>query len=507
MKKTFLFFATISLSLFLTNCGKNKPTATIELISTSDLRGHALTPSEDHIGYTQITNYVEFLEENDSPVLLVDAGNYLQGSAVTNLNKGARVIEAMNIAGYDVAGIGHHEFDFGSAQLLALNKKASFDLVSANTRRNKGKDFPFISYHSTTIKDVRVAVVGITTPETAWKTAASNIIGWEFWDPIESLEPLIKQIKPNHDVIILLAHLDDEEKVTTTDIAKSIPEINVIIGGSEEVFQPRGRTVGKTFIINSGNDAQSLAHTSIHIENGVITRINGKVLHMTAEELHADYTLRPRAQKVHDLLQRIALETNDMLNQVILTIGHDLDGSRNAVRRGETNLGRLIADAFRVESGAQLAIMNGGGIRSSIPSGDVTFGNILDVLPFEDTLFSVKITGSNLKEALEHSLQLYPEENGAFLHISGFTYTFNPNAAVGERVKEIYINDQPINLDAEYSLALLGFLASGGDGFDMLKLPILGEYSNDADILIQYIKEHGKQMLADIEVPRIFVIS
>lgn len=281
------------------------------------------------------------------------------------------------------------------------------------------------------------------------------------FDPIEVLEPLIKQIKPNHDIIILLAHIDEEEKVTAVDIARKIPEINVIISGAEEMLQVKERTVGKTFIISSGRDAQALAHTSIHIEHGVITQINGQVLHMTAEELHAGYKLRPRALKVQELLQRISLENNDMLNQVIMEINQNLEGSRDIVRREETNLGHLITDAFRVESGAQLAIMNGGGIRNSIPSGDVTFGQILGVLPFEDTLVSVSITGSALKEALEHSLRLYPEENGAFLHISGFTYTYDPRAEVGERIHSISINNEPIDMNAEYTLALLSFLAHG----------------------------------------------
>jgi 5'-nucleotidase / UDP-sugar diphosphatase len=474
----------------------SKVSLDLEIISTNDLHGYALSPSETSIGYDRIANYVEFVKESHANVLLMDAGDYIQGSALTNLSKGSNAIKAMNAAGYDIATIGNHEFDFGGDHLIDLARVAQFPIVSANVQFGSTKPFP--AYHTFSLGDAKIAVIGMTTPETYWKTSPNSIVGWTFELPADSLRPLVERLRKDHDLIVVLAHLGNEGDYTSRQLAADVAGIDLILDGHDHTATPEGIRVGDTFIMNSGYHAAALAHTSIKIEDGKIQSISGRIYDVSAEELNAGYEMRPRAQEVQRLLAEIDNDSRAVLQEVVLTVPIALEGTRDIVRTSETNLGRLIADSMRSEAGTQLAMVNGGSIRTSIAPGDVTLERIWSVLPFNNTINSVMVTGEQLRQALEHGLSDYPTPSGGFPHVAGFTYSYNLSAPVGNRVVDIWIDGEPMDMQSHYSIAMASFLAAGGDGYTMLANPITGEFSSDSDTLIRYIEREGNQAFSII---------
>ena len=170
----------------------------------------------------------------------------------------------------------------------------------------------------------------------------------------------------------------------------------------------------------------------------------------------------------------------------------NLIGERNIVRTSETNLGNLVADAMKTETQSDVAIMQGGGVRVSIPSGPITYKHVYTVLPFDNTVVVLEVSGNDIIAALENGLSTYPEPNASFLHVSGMTVKVNPKAPVGSRVKEVRINVDLIVGSKKYRLATNNYIAEGGDGFTMLaKCPVLVQHPTIAEILCDYIKGKG----------------
>lgn len=170
-----------------------------------------------------------------------------------------------------------------------------------------------------------------------------------------------------------------------------------------------------------------------------------------------------------------------------------LDAARENIRSKETNLGNLIADTFIFATGAQIAITNGGGIRETVEPGPITLEDLLSVLPFENEVVTVELTGEEVVAVLEHAVAQYPALWGGFPQVSGISFTFDAEKPVGERVVEVLFGDEepePIDYEAVYLVATNSFLAAGGDGFTMLEKEPLGNFGTMLDVLIDYLQEH-----------------
>lgn len=185
--------------------------------------------------------------------------------------------------------------------------------------------------------------------------------------------------------------------------------------------------------------------------------------------LYRDHATKQEDAAIRSIVDTYKNTTDSTLQQVIATIDVNLDGERANVRTKETNLGNLIADAMRQALQTDVALTNGGGIRASIPKGDVTRNHILTTLPFANTLVKVSMSGADLKKALEHGVRLYPEQNGGFPHVSGIRFTFDATKPAGSRVTSVEVNGQPLDETKTYTVATNDFIAKGGDGYDMFK--------------------------------------
>lgn len=494
----------ISMLMFLSCEQKNTTEWTLDIIHTNDIHGHALVPSETAIGYATIMNNVEALREEGKTVWLVDAGDAIQGTALTNLDRGASTIKVMNLMGYTAAAVGNHEFDFGSDHFISLTKEANFPWLAANVTYN-GKH-PFLPYVIKKVNGTRIALIGLTTPETLWKTHPNNVKGFTFTSPIATMQDLMPTLKKKADVIIVLAHLGQEGDYTSDALARTISGIDLIIDGHDHGALRNGLIVNKTLIVNTGAYSANLGFVELTIKNNQVQSINAKLYDVFAEELNAGYTMRPQAQEVADFLAKIQAQGAEQMNRVVLTNSMFLSGNRDSLRTSDSALGHLIADAMRDESGADIAIMNAGGIRAGLPVGEVTYGTLLSILPFDNLIYTINVSGSQLKEALEWGVSRFPEPNGGFLQVSGITFDVNPNAEPNARVSNIKVGYTPIEMHTSYLLAAPDFITAGGDGFTMLELPVISQLDLISASFVRYIQQNS-HAISETTVTRINILS
>lgn len=476
-------------------------------------------PTEDivilHTNDTHCNNYENFAKVAElakDADLVLDAGDAIQGAVIGTLSKGSYITEIMNKVGYDAAALGNHEFDYGMDQIKDIVKnQAEFPYLCCNLIDLKTGEPLFDAYKIFEVKGVKIAVVGVTTPETFVKStptyfqdANGNYIygfceggnGQELYAAVQKAVDAAKA--EGADYVIALAHLGiDEESAPwrSTDVAENVTGLDIVIDGhSHSAFT---KTEG-VVMQQTGNYLENIGKIVIKADGTISAELvaaEGLEANAEATEFIAGVTERFDA-----LQQTVVAKTS-----VNLTI-KDAEGKR-AVRNQETNLGDLCADAYRVLLGADVAFVNGGGVRNDIPAGDITFGQIVSVHPFGNAACLVEVTGQQILDALELGASKCPGELGGFLQVSGLSYKINtaiPSGVVlndksefvgveGERrVSEVMVGGAPIDAAKTYKLASHNYmLKSCGDGYAMfgknnVKI-LMDEVLIDNQVLINYI--------------------
>ncbi|KAA0966856.1 multifunctional 2',3'-cyclic-nucleotide 2'-phosphodiesterase/5'-nucleotidase/3'-nucleotidase [Sporosarcina sp. ANT_H38] len=428
--------------------------------------------------------------------VLLDAGDVFSGTLYFNEFKGQADLAVMNYLEYDAMTFGNHEFDLGTSAeghkaLADFIKGAKFPFVGANT--NFSADPLFDGLQSKTIeakaedgkiyngiiKEVngeKVGIFGLTTAETKdisspEKVTFSNYI-------VEAKEAVTAFEKAGVNKIIALTHIgynDSDNIDNDLLLAKNVPGIDIIVGGHTHVKLDEPHVVNKdtepVVIVQANEYNKFLGQLDITFdEKGVIKDYSG-VLHAVggenaATDADAAKLIKPFSDTVKATMEKPTGATAD----VFLSGLRDLGG----VRAGETNLGNLITDgmlakAKEIDPSTVIAFQNGGGIRTSIPKGPITYGQAIGVLPFGNSLALIELSGAELKSVFEHSVKDYPKESGGFLHFAGMKLIFDGKAEAGKRVVSITIDGKEIESDKSYKVATNVFTAQGGDGYDMLK--------------------------------------
>ncbi|MCF0148645.1 MAG: 5'-nucleotidase C-terminal domain-containing protein, partial [Clostridium sp.] len=462
----------------------------ITLFHTNDTHGRVKV-DKDTIGIDVISQ----IKKNTPNSLLLDAGDTLHGLPFATLKKGADIINLMKLAGYDAMTPGNHDFNYGYERLVELAELAKegedgFPIISANTF-NKNDSL----IDKNIIKEVdgvKIGIFGLSTEETAYKTNPNNVIGITFRDPIAAAKEQVNELKEKGaDIIIALAHigLDESSQVVATMIADSVDGIDVIIDGHSHSTLKEGITTKNgTLIVSTGEYEKSLGKVVITLDNTSKNLISKKASLITKDD-----TLNFEADSiVTNKIKEIDEEQNEFLSRVVGNSKVNLEGSRELSRTHETNLGNLITDAMINETGAEIAITNGGGIRDSINVGEITKGEIVKVLPFGNYIVTKALKGAQIKEILEHGIKAYPSSAGHFPQVSGLSFVFDESREVGNRIVGITINGKPIDMDKVYVVATNDFMAVGGDEYpNFSKVPTLNEYKSLEEALESYINEIG----------------
>lgn len=480
------------------------------------------------IGYAGVAAYANAQKSlyGAGNVTLVDAGDAIQGGPVGTLTKGAALVQIMNAVGYDYAIPGNHEFDYGMDQFNALVKQAGATYLSCNfTKLNAdgSKASVFAPFAIETYKDadvaaddadgvLKVAYVGISTPETLTKSSPANfqdaagnyIYGFCQDETGEALYAAVQSAvdearAQGADYVVAVGHLGIEgttSRWTSEAVIKHTAGIDALIDGhSHEAYD---KTVGSEVaagaiqtLANSDGDKVVLVQTGTKLANvgNLVIDADAADGQEVAAQLVPASECKDEDAAVKKVVDQVNGELADVLNKVVgktdvaLTIV-DADGVRQ-VRHHETNMGDLVADAYRAAVGADIALANGGGVRASIAAGDITNNDLLSVQPYGNELCLIEATGQEILDALEMGASNAPEEFGGFLQVSGLSYKIDASipssvktdengnfvSVDGERrVFDVKVGDQAIDATKTYKVASHGYmLLEGGDGLTMFK--------------------------------------
>lgn len=457
-------------------------TTYITIAHTNDIHGRVVRGSG--MGLANVRTVFDVLKARNPNTVLVDAGDTFHGNLFANIEEGLSVVELMNMTGYALMAPGNHDFNYGQARLLELRDYANFQFISANVYYEDGSRM-FNPYMFMEIDGVTIAFIGLTSPETVYKTHPDNVADLTFTDPVEETQAVMDEIEGMADLYIVVAHVGtaDDTEVTTIDVANQVDGIHIIIDGHSHDEPADNQMVNDTWIVSAGEYTQYVGYVDIIIADGVVVSIEPHYVDMAQAALYGndqvmlDYVAERQA--LHD----------ELLGEVI---GHTtvfLQGDRAHVRTGETNLGNLLTDAMVHTSDADLAITNGGGIRDSIEIGDITLGDVISVLPFGNMVITKALTGAEIVDVLNTVTASFTGDNqiGSFPHVSGLHYTIDLSLNE-DRIIDVMINGEPIDLDETYIVATNDFIGAGGDGYPhMADRPMISEFGTLDAALIDFI--------------------
>ena len=439
-------------------------------------------------GYACIAALKTDYESKGAEVILVDAGDYSQGTTNVSTTKGADAVAMMNAAGYDVVTIGNHEFDYGYEQLMDNMSKAEFKVVCADVFDADGTTIFDANYTYTTKSGVKVGFFGLETPEAQTKANPALIKGLTFKEEKELYQCAQDQIDAlaDADIVICLSHLgvDNESKPNTSyDLWNNTKGIDMIIDGHSHTVMTKG---DKNEPIQSTGTA--FANIGVIVIDDASKKIESNELVAVTDTMAKDEAVAAAAEKIIDRV-KAEYDVKFAVSKV------ELNGAKapNGNRDSETNNGDLITDAMvwqvlqnkdglTVNEDHVVAITNGGGIRAAIKPGDVTKNDINTVLPFGNTVAVVYVTGAELLEALEASTYCTPGAIGGFPQVSGINYTIHTGKAYDanaetypnstyygpksiNRVVINSINGKEFKENEIYAVVTNNFCAAGGDTY------------------------------------------
>ena len=443
-------------------------------------------------GYAYIAQLKADYEAKGAEVILVDAGDFSQGTTYVSSTKGADAVTMMNAAGYDVVTLGNHEFDYGYAQLKENMSKAKFKVVCADVFNEDGTPIFDASYTYTTKSGVKVGFFGMETPETQTKANPALIKGLTFATGDAFTKAAADQVAAlkDADVVICLAHLGvDAESAPyrSTDLYAAVKGIDFIIDGHSHTVMTKGE---KGEPIQSTGTA--FKNIGVIVIDNASKKIESNSLYEIKEDTAKDATVAAAAKVIVD-------RVNNEYGVKFATSKVELNGAKapNGNRDVETNNGDLITDAMRwkvlqnkdgltVNEDHVVAITNGGGIRAAIAKGDVTKKDINTVLPFGNTVAVVYVTGEQLLEALEASTFSTPTAVGGFPQVSGINFTIHTGKAYDKndatypestyygpktinRVVINSVNGKEFKANEVYAVVTNNFCAAGGDTYYAFK--------------------------------------
>ncbi|WP_420826774.1 bifunctional metallophosphatase/5'-nucleotidase [Chengkuizengella sediminis] len=439
-------------------------TTQITIGHTNDVHGHI--EEDDYnkeFGYAKMATIINEWKEESENFFLIDAGDTFQGTIFVNQTEGESILPILNQLDYETMAAGNHEFDFGFEQLLNLAGQLEYPVISSNVFTEDGSEL-LDPVHYAEIGGKSFAFIGFVTEDTPIVTHPDNVEGLTFKSPVEVAKEMVPQLKEEVDHVIAVSHVGLE---VDKQIAEAVDGIDLIIGGHSHTPLKTPEVVNGTYIVQDWEYGKSLGRADLYYYNDELVAFSGGLKEYD-ETVEAD-------PEIAQMVTEISEEIKEIMNVVITNSEVDLDGDRALVRAGETNIGNLITDVLVEKTQsiagyeADVAMMNAGGIRTQLSAGDITKLDLNTLLPFPNTLAVLDVTGEELVAALEHGVSKVEEQSGQFPQISGMSFTYDSSKPAGERVINVKVAGEDIDVTKTYKLATNDFVAVGGDGYEMFK--------------------------------------
>jgi len=460
-------------------------------------------------GVARQATAIKRIRESEKNLLLLDSGDQFQGTLFYTTFKSAPFAQFMNQLGYNAMTIGNHEFDDGPAELSDFIQAINFPMISSNidfSHEASLKDL-IDPYKIVEINGRKVGLVGFTTEESRYISSPGGDI--HFRDIVSSVQNSIDCMEAHGvNIIIGLSHTGMGREI---EIASAVDGLDVLIGAhthtllSKKIDPNLGdyptavtSTSGKpVLIVSAGEYGKYLGRLNVSFnEQGVVKTWSG-------DPLLLDKNI-PQDEKILAQINDLDRRLDYIRKQEIGITNVDLNGDKDDCRFHECNMGNLIANALLWEArsqGAQIALFNGGGIRAKIPRGKITMAQILQVLPFGNSVATLKLKGSDIRQVLEHSVSKADnplnEGTGRFLQVAGISFAWDSSQPVGARIVDVKVvsqngDSQSLKDDEIYSVITADFIRRGGDDYRMLKENAINPYDFGrvaSDVLAGYLKE------------------
>lgn len=480
----------------------------VKIVHTNDIHARVEENSGSQIiGMPKLKTMIDSFTENSDMDLVIDSGDLFHGQSIATIVEGESIAELTKACGYDVMTAGNHDWNYGKDRLKELVKLADIEMLTGNVVDENGEQFFDNQYYIETAskdgQELKVGIFGVIDPDIYSKTAGANVEGLTFTDSAEYAIKASSELENmGCDVVIALTHT-----YNPVSLASKVDGVDLWLAGHEHI------DIDTEVTTPDGSSSRVIENGYYLYEAGLIDLdcsldSDGEVVSLDINADKADYTDVENIEEnteVKAVLDNIKSEQSVILDEVVGISPEDLDGVWEDLRIDETNLGRAVTDAYLLETGADIAFENAGGIRASIQKGDVTYGDIIGVSPFGNYIVTKQITGSQLVEILESSIEIqknciaandlgeydvWPENSGSYLQAGGITVEYNLNLNFGKRVISVKVGNEPLDKNKLYTVATNNFAAVSEEYPQLANAEETGEYSACDEALIKFFSQN-----------------
>lgn len=415
----------------------------ITLIHVNDIHGY-VEETETNIGYAKIAGYIAQMKAEHKNVLAIDAGDTFAGNANASFDHGQSIAAIVKTVPFDVMVLGNNDFFLGRERLLAVTNQLSYPSLAGNVFSASGDpsgEAPWADYTIlTTDSGVKIGFI----------TGTCGIhADLEFKDPIVRLREQAAEVRPQVDILIGLLHMGYEDSSGNTSqlAAREVEGLDLIIDGHSHTVLEHGAVVNDILITQAGEYGSHIGVIELSVLDKKLEHASAKLL--TYEDLAGQSEKEDTKAAVEELLRK----SGEYFAQEIGTTAVQLTAARELVRTRETNLGNMATDAIRAANGTDIAFAIAGGIGGEIAPGPITKRDILSIGRVNSNFAVYEMTGADIVEALEFKCAEYPEPSGNFLQVSGISFVLDGKKAAGERITEVTVNGEPLELQKVYTVS------------------------------------------------------
>lgn len=494
----------------------------IKIVHTNDIHARVQENVKSGIiGMPRLGGIIDSYTSGADMDLVLDSGDLYHGQPIASLVKGESVAELAKACGYDAMTAGNHDWSYGKDRLKELCDIADIDMLTGNVVTDSGESFFEKEFYTETVtvdgKELKVGVFGVIDPKIKSSTTPSNVAGLDFTDSVKYANTAAQELEnQNCDIVIALAHTYHPD-----ELASKVDGVDLWLAGHEHI------DVDKTVTTPNGSQTRVIEsdyylYSASLIELSGDLDENGAAVNVKIDRTALDYSGASKyapSDSVSAVMNKILSEQSVILEETVGESPEDLDGVWEHLRIGETKLGRAVADSYLLATGADVAFENAGGIRASVSKGKVTYGDILGVSPYGNYLVTKQVTGAQLKEIFEISLEIqaqcrvandsgiydaWPQSSGSYLQAGGVEIHYDTDKSQGSRIYEMKVGGKALDEQKLYTVATNNYAATSSYYPQLANAEESGEFCACEEALIKYFSQTPDAISKSINTPCLF---